>query len=367
MVEKLFKRTVASFLKLLFRSHPPETLGTSPHRILVIRQHNQLGDMLCVVPLLRALRAKYPEARLDLMASPVNQEVMLKSRLLSGVVLYDKKKFLRNGLIRPVTLLRFIGSLRGLYQMVLVPGTVSTSFTSDFLAFLTGARLRIGVGSLEGHENNSSFFFNIAEDLQWGNDPHRHQTLRNLDVARSLNLETPDCSHQMTLTEDEIEIGRTIATGLRSSRQTLIGFHPGAGKTANRWPPEMFAELIDLLTADPAVSVFVTSGPMDEQVVASTTSKLKSAVQIVSNQGVRTIASIIKQADLYVTNDTGVMHIAAAVGAPVLALFGPTDPLQWAPLGPKIRYIQGEGGDIRQISVDAVYRAATGMIGKKRP
>jgi ADP-heptose:LPS heptosyltransferase len=300
------------------------------------------------------------------MASPVNEEVMLKSRYLDGVVVYDKRNFLRNGRIRPLALYRFIRSIRGLYDVVLVPGTVSTSFTSDFLAFLTGARVRIGVGSLEGLPNNSSFFFNIREALDWRGDPHRHQTLRNFDIARPLGLETPDCSLELTLTPEEVEQGRQVAAGIRGSQSLLVGFHPGAGKVPNRWPSGKFAELIDRLSAHYEVAAFLTSGPMDEAVVTSTVRQLKRPVQVIANQTIRTIASIIKQADVYVSNDTGVMHIAAAVGTPVVALFGPTDPLQWAPMGSQIRYIQGEGGDIGRISVDEVAKAVTDLIGKGR-
>jgi ADP-heptose:LPS heptosyltransferase len=367
MIERTFKRSVASILRFFFRSiSPAPQPDLSPRGILVIRQHNQLGDMLCVVPLLRALRARYPGARLDLMASPVNQEVMLNSRLLDGVVLYDERKFLRNGLIHPLALFRFIRSIRGLYDMVLVPGTVSTSFTSDFLAFLTGANVRIGVESLDGRANSSSYFFTTAEALDWQRDPHRHQTLRNLDVARSLAMTVPDCSHELTLTPGEIEEGRRLGRAMRGSARLLIGFHPGAGKVPNRWPAEKFAELIDRLSETTGSAAFITSGPMDEEVVAGTLRTLKCQPQVIANQEIRRVASIIKQADLYVTNDTGVMHISAGVGTPTLALFGPTDPLQWAPLGERIRYIHGEGGEIGRIGVEEAYRAAMAMLGKEQ-
>jgi ADP-heptose:LPS heptosyltransferase len=367
MIERTFKRSVASILRFFFRSiSPAPQPDISPRGILVIRQHNQLGDMLCVVPLLRALRARYPGARLDLMASPVNQEVMLNSRLLDGVVLYDKRKFLRNGLIHPLALFRFIRSIRGLYDMVLVPGTVSTSFTSDFLAFLTGANVRLGVESLDGRANSSSYFFTTAEALDWRKDPHRHQTLRNLDVARSLAMTVPDCSHELTLTPGEIEEGKRLGRAMRGSARLLIGFHPGAGKVPNRWPAEKFAELIDRLSETTGCAAFITSGPMDEDVVAGTLRVLKCQPQVIANQEIRRVASIITQADLYVTNDTGVMHISAGVGTPTLALFGPTDPLQWAPLGERIRYIHGEGGEIGRIGVEEAYRAAMAMLGKEQ-
>jgi ADP-heptose:LPS heptosyltransferase len=367
MLERTLKRSIASLLRLLCRSTPPAKIsGFVPRGILVIRQHNQLGDMLCVVPLLRALRARYPAARLDLMASPVNQDVMLNCTYLDRVVLFDKREFLRNGLIRALALFRFIQSVRGPYDMVLVPGTVSTSFTSDFLAFLTGAPVRIGVGSLDGRLNRTSFFFSIAEDLNWRADPHRHQTLRNLDIARSLALEKPDCSHEMTLTSEELHEGREIAAGIRGQHRLLVGLHPGAGKAPNRWPSEKFAALVQHLARRGDTAIFLTSGPMDEQVVETTRSQLRCPIQVLSNQRIRLIASIIKEADVYITNDTGVMHIAAAVGTPLVALFGPTDPLQWAPLGPNIRYIQGEGGRIETIHVQSVFDAVAELTGKPR-
>jgi len=65
---------------------------------------------------------------------------------------------------------------------------------------------------------------------------------------------------------------------------------------------------------------------------------------------------------LYITNDTGLMHVAAAVGVPVLSLFGPTDPQQWAPMGGNNRYIYGEGGDISNIPVEQVVAATMEML-----
>ena len=156
-LERLFKRGLATLLRLLFHSSPPRDLPRFfPESILVIRQHNQLGDMLCVVPLLRGLRAKYPSARITLMASPVNYEIMLNNRWLDEVILYDKRELLKNGRIRFKSLLKLIKGIRGRFGLVLVPGTVSTSFTSDLLAFLTGAHVRIGVAGLNGEPNKST-------------------------------------------------------------------------------------------------------------------------------------------------------------------------------------------------------------------
>jgi len=74
------------------------------------------------------------------------------------------------------------------------------------------------------------------------------------------------------------------------------------------------------------------------------------------------VASILSAADLLVTNDTGIMHVGGAVGAPVLSLFGPTDPYQWAPIGPVHRFIRAEDGNIDTIPIDEVLKHAREML-----
>jgi ADP-heptose:LPS heptosyltransferase len=360
-LERPLKGALASLLKALFRSRVPEDLGSySPKRILLIRQHNQLGDMLCVTPLLRALRGRYPEARISLMASPVNYEVMLHSRLVDHVLLYDKRELLENGRIHLKSLLRLIRSLRGSCDMVLVPGTVSTSFTSDFLAFLTHAQVRIGVESLDGKASRSSFCFNVPITLDWRESPGRHQTLRNIDLMASFGVQCEDLSLEIDLTEEELQEGRKRSEELKKGKPLLLGVHPGAGKPPNRWGAANFARLIDELRSEAAA--FITSGPMDQEVLKETRIHLKQDIQVLENQAIRRVASIIKNADLYVTNDTGLMHVAASVGTPVLSLFGPTDPREWAPVGERNRYIRGEGGMTGNIPFESVIGAAREML-----
>lgn len=365
ILEGFLKRGLALLLKLFFHSSPPGDLERfSPSSILVIRQHNQLGDMLCAVPLLRGLRARYPGAKISLLTSPVNHEIMLNSRFLDEVILYDKREYLQNGRIRFKYLLRFIRRIWGAFDMVVVPGTVSTSFTSDLLAFCTRAHARIGVESLDGAQNSSAFLYNVPVPLDWHGSPHRHQSLRNLDILAPIKVVVNDLSHEITLTVEEVGRGKRESDRIRAGRRYLFGFHPGAGKPPNRWPSEKFVQLIRSLTTSYQASAFITSGPMDSNVVESILIELNQPIEVIQNRSIREIASIIRQADLFVSNDTGILHVAAGVGAPLVALFGPTDPLQWAPMGDNIRYIQGEGGVIDSIDVDEVLKMVPGILQK---
>lgn len=367
--EQAAKRLAGGLVRLAVRFPAPALLDQRSLRsILVVRQHNQLGDMLCVVPLLRALRGKFPDSRIVLLASPVNYAVMLHHRLLDEVIKYDKREFLGGGRIRPGALWRFLRSLRAQrFDMAIVPATVSMSFTSDLLSFFSGARLRIGPGALAERENPGNFLYTHPVRLGWEGDPGRHQTLRNFDVCRGLGLDAPELDLEITLLPEERKNGSMEIEKLRGGARGVVAFHPGAGKTPNRWPVDSFAQVIGAMSRHDSCGIVIIKGPMDNEPVELLVNSLTVPFYLVEGRPIREVASILASVDLVVSNDTGVMHVAAAVGTRVLSLFGPTDPRQWAPPGPKNRYIACGSGVIAEITVDEVLRAARQMLPEHAP
>jgi ADP-heptose:LPS heptosyltransferase len=369
-VLKILERTLKHLLSLALRALLPRGVVPIPeraqvHRVLVIRQHNQLGDMLCAVPLLRALRTAYPAATITLVASPVNADVMRGGRYIDSLVVYDKTSFVGGGRIHPLRLFTFIGGLRReKFDIALVPMTVSVSFTSCLLAFLSGARIRIGAGRIDGKENPSAAFLTRPIDLDWRNDPHRHQTLRNLDTARELALPEVDLGSEITLTREESEKGSKWVARELTGWPSAVGFHPGAGKIPNRWPPDRFAHVANEVSSRLHARVFVTKGPMDEEPVAEMMGRLLKPPVVVANKPIREVAAILARMDLVISNDTGIMHVAAAVGVPVLSLFGPTEPRQWAPPGAGHMFLWA-GRDIREITTEEVLTCALELLKRK--
>jgi heptosyltransferase-1 len=363
-LERGFKRVLSHGLRFLLRSRPvlppdPESV----RNILVIRQHNQLGDMLCVVPLLRALRSLYSGSRVSLLASPANLDVMLHNRYLDEVIPFEKKKFLGAGGPHPGKLLAFLRALRSRrFDMAIVPATVSISSTSDLLAYASRAPIRVGAAGLGEAGNPYGFLFNLPRRLDWRGDPHRHQTLRNYDIVGSFVPEPTDLRHELTLTEEESERGREHAKGIGRGFERIVAFHPGAGKVPNRWPADRFAELANALGREFQAMVLVTAGPMDDEPVREMERGLTVPYYLLRNEYIRRVAAILKFVSLLVSNDTGIMHVAGGVGSAVLSIFGPTDPLQWAPLGEKNRSIVGAAGDITTLSVEDVLRMAREML-----
>lgn len=364
-LERRFKRFLSSVLRYVIGSRPVSiSRDEAFDRILVIRQHNQLGDMLCVVPLLRALRRKYSTAEITLMASPVNYEIMRGNRYVNSVINFDKKQF--TGVTGWMRLVKFVRGLRQqAFDLVLVPSTVSTSFTSDLLAFLSGARVRVGAKVLNGVESPSSFFFNLGVEMSWARDSRVHQTERNLEIGNSLTLPTVELSHEITLSENEINDAKLLLNKGLHSAKLLVIYHPGAGKVPNRWEAARFAALAEALAKEFGVSTLITCGPMDDEPVREMTQRLTIRFVVVRGKPIREVAAILSLANLVISNDTGVMHVAAGVGVPVLSLFGPTAPEQWAPIGVQHRYLRGIGGDINAIAVAEALAAAREMLSQK--
>jgi ADP-heptose:LPS heptosyltransferase len=358
--EKRLKHAVAAVLAFLL---PQKRVTGVPldsiRNVLVVRQHNQLGDMLCAVPLLRALRERLPTARIDLVASPVNYEVMLRNPYVDEVLLYDKLQLLRS----PHRLLRFFRALRTRgYDLTVVPSTVSMSFTSDAMALISGAKYRVGAGSIDGVENITSHFFNLPLDLSWEKNQAMHQTERNLEYVRCLGINTEDLSLTISLNDEERKLGERFYSTLPSKKPLAVGFHPGAGKERNRWPADYFSALANRLAERCEYTAIIIEGPADQRPTRAMRQGLKLSHTVLSGRPIREVAAVLERLNLLVTNDTGIMHVAGALKVPVLALFGPTNPLEWAPPGGHCRWLRAHNGDFRNLSVDVVLEAATSIL-----
>jgi ADP-heptose:LPS heptosyltransferase len=101
---------------------------------------------------------------------------------------------------------------------------------------------------------------------------------------------------------------------------------------------------------------------MDAVPVSEMLRHLAVPFEVIKEKEIREVATILSAADLVIANDTGIMHVAAGVGVPVLSLFGPTDPSQWAPIGRQHRFLKGRDGDINTITANEVIRCAEEML-----
>jgi ADP-heptose:LPS heptosyltransferase len=134
----------------------------------------------------------------------------------------------------------------------------------------------------------------------------------------------------------------------------FIALHPGSGSAAKNWPAHRFADLSTALSG--GRPWLLVEGPADEE-AAGIVARVPGAV-VARGLAPRVLAALLAEADLYVGNDSGVTHLAAAWGVPTLALFGPTDPNVWSPVGERVCVVRAADGVLETLGVDEVLEAA---------
>ncbi len=139
--------------------------------------------------------------------------------------------------------------------------------------------------------------------------------------------------------------------------ERFLTIHPASGSPSKNWPAERFAALADALA--PGAPFALIEGPADAEACRRVRARAPRAF-VVRDQPARVVGALVSLAGLYVGNDSGISHLAAAVGAPTLALFGPTDPDVWGPVGSRSRTLRAPGGDLGRLEMKTVLDYVSG-------
>lgn len=335
-------------------------LGT-PKDILIIRQHNQLGDLLACVPLFRAIKEKYPECRLTVVLSPQNYQGLVKNKYIDTLFVFDKKK-----LINPEYLASVKKLLKKEYDVVMVPVTVSISFTSCLLSRIANAKKRIGPLVLNGKMNNAAFFFNYRIEIDWRKQPDSNVSERCLDIVRPFGIDTTNFRSEISFNgKDNAAAERFLSVINKANQKIIIGLHVGAGKVQNRWSLNKYCELIKQLNEKYKAVFYLTAANGDLESVNYVQNKCKEIpLPDFLNKPISEVAALISKSSLFITNDTGVMHVAGATETPQISIFGPTNPFNWAPVGPNKHFVR-KSELIDDITVDDIYKLSQKILDEK--
>ena len=360
---------------------PPGQLARA--RILV-RVPNWVGDAVICLPALRALRSALPAAEMTLLARPWVREVFPAQELGARIISYDsgcEHRGLRGRLriARALRAERFDAAI--LFQ---------NAFDAALITWLAGIPLRAGYC-----RQGRRLLLTHPVPPPRRRDALEHESHYYLELLRRLGLiqhypaverialpasEASRLSARVQLCE-RIEQEFPAPGVSRGDPELLVGISPGATfGTAKRWPAPRFAELAARLYKESgATSVFF--GSPQEKDLAEEVMAL-AAVPALSLAGRTTLAEfiqLIQGCDLFVTNDTGTMHVAAALGVPTLAIFGPTNEKETRPLGDRVKLVTGEAfcrpcklrhcpidhRCMTSVSVERVLQAALQMLCKQ--
>lgn len=295
-------------------------------RILVVLP-NWFGETLFVTPFLRALRAFSPNAWIATLGWPQCRAVLLHNPRVNKLLEYDERGAHRG----PVGKWRLIRSLRR--QRFDCAFILRRSLSRSLLLMLAGVPRRVGFA-------NAKSGWLLTHRVTPSSAPV-HKAFTYVPLLEALGASAPRGFYDYIVHDTE----RAAAARLLDERPgaeggPLVIVHPGANWLHKRWPADRFAALADRLIADRGAHILVTGSPDDAPLADDIKRKMRHAPTILAGRTtLRELAVLLEQAQVVISNDTGVLHIAAALGRPVVALYGPTSPALTGPLGEPERMI----------------------------
>lgn len=290
-------------------------------RILIIRT-DRIGDVILSTPTVRAVRQNFPECFIGFLTTPYTEELVSENQDIDEVFIYNRSIFLseKDGFIKKLKEYKFD------LAVVLCP-----FFESALIAYLSGAPFRIGYPL-----NGSEFLLTTKIDIK---SRYKHEIESCLDVVRAIGVDTVDKRPRLDLSAEAERYTEYFFTknGILVS-DLKICIHPGGYEKHTRWIPEGYAKVADILIGEYRAKVILLGSRLDKEILDKII-KLMSQRPILTDFDIslQRLAGIIKRCDIFLGNNSGPMHIASAVGTPVVAIFGAIHPLdsenKWAPYG----------------------------------
>jgi len=284
-------------------------------RFLLIRL-GSLGDVIHALPAASALRDAFPEARIDWLIEPQWRRLLEGNPDLTEIIVLEKKS--AGGLITTIRKLRAARytcaiDFQGLYKSALP-------------VFASGAPRRIGFPSTYAREGFASLFYTDRV-----NPRGAHKVDHNLTLAEAAGAVARPSSPRFPLTvrpEDEKQVTQELA---RHNIADYYVLNPGGGWRSKCWPPERYGELHHRLAAQHGWRAVISFGPGEERLAQELISAAGSRPPIAIPLGLGPLMALLRRAKFVVSADTGPLHLASALGTPVVGLYGPTDPARNGP------------------------------------
>lgn len=312
-----------------------------PGRILLVKLAD-LGDALLTTPAIRALHQSFPKARIDALTTPAGAAIYELVPEIDRIIRFPKELFDRPiGLIRPwrtASIAWLAGRLRASrYDAVVLFHHLTTAFGAAKLRALclaTGAPIRAGLDNGRG-----GFLTHRAIDHGFG---ARTEWQYYLDVAGTLGADTTGTQPALTI-PDKADASGARLLGNLSAGDRVIVIHPSVGwySSARAWPVERFAEVARRLQNEHHARI-VLVGAADASEAAAAILANVDAIDLTGRTSLAELAAILRRADLVIGADSGVAHLAAAVEAPLLTIFGPSNHDAWRPYGAAVYPIGDE-------------------------
>ena len=315
------------------RAMPALTPATfAPKRILVIRT-DLMGDVILSLPAVHALRRAYPAALIDMLILPANVGVLKHDQAISRIVTYDPNIWRRpNAFLTPTAYRTFLGLIGGLraaqYDLCV---SLAGDWASVF-AFLSKARRRVGYQG----EAYPFFLTDPVPGRRYRTHQHEVDYIAGLARAAGGILEGEEREPALAVSDQaKAEVKMLLEAHGVQEGDLLIAAHAGATNgLAKRWPIPHWAALADQLISELGAKVVLTGAASDREITGAILGRMRQTpLDFTGKTTIPQLAALLARCDLVISGDSGPLHMAGAVGTPVVAIHGPTDPALSGPVG----------------------------------
>jgi len=324
----------------------PKVVRTDFKRILIART-DRIGDVVLSTPVIRAMRQAYPDAYIAMLVASAAREVVDGSPLIDEVIVLDKEAK-HSGWLKTLRFARLLRNKKFELALILHPTN-----RVHLLAFLAGIPKRVGYNRKMGFLLTER----IAHEKQSG---RKHELEYNLDLVRYLGIEPKDKSLFMQVSSEAQGLADAMLkdAGIAGSDR-LLAIHPAASCPSKIWPKDRFAQVADALVEKYGFKVVIVAGPKDVSVASEVASLMRNpSVNLAGKTSLAQLAGILKECKLFISNDSGPVHVASAVGTPVISIFGRSQkglaPSRWGPVGEDDRFLHKDVGCIECLAHNCI-------------
>lgn len=290
------------------------------HKILIIRADG-IGDLLNSTPAITLLRKDYPSAEITVLVRPLNAPILVGNPDVDNILIFD-----RHGEHRQLSnRLRFIQNLRReRFQLAVAMQTASFPHLTTFLS---GATYRLGRYQKR---------FKSTLTHSWRGTYKKgetHEVDRNLELVNLICQGEGSRELVFNLSSEEKDDAQYLLSSWNIDQDSyIIGIHPGGSSFDKRWPEKQYAELADRLVKNYNATVLILCGPDELRLAQDIHATMQSESIVYAPKSIRELGALLSYCNLVVCNDSGPMHLAAALDVPTVAIFGPTDYVAWHPM-----------------------------------
>jgi len=345
--------------------------------ILIVKL-SAIGDVVHTLPALNAIRQHYPEARITWLVEEAAYDLVEGHEAIDRVLVSKRKRWLKDlrgsGCFKAVKeVCNFLKELRDTrYDLIL---DFQALLKSGILIALAKGERKVGFGRGLEHMEHSYIFLNERIPAV---DMEHHALSRGLMLLNALGIAMPEVEYKLPVFDNDYQkVDDLLRRYDFENPQQIAAINPVAKWETKLWSNHKFAQLSDSLIEQYACGIIFTGSLGDRPAIDDIISKMKGrAVNLGGETTLKMLAALYSKADMVVSTDTGPMHMAVAVGTPVVALFGPTAPGRTGPYGSGHQIVKAdlecapcfkrrcETTDcMHQISVAQVLEAAAKVIG----